>query len=341
MVSREIERRIEAMPKVELHVHLEGATTAETVWEMASRNKVDLPAASLEEWRRFYQFRDFDHFIEVWTAACRTMQALDDWSLMVENFVRNQARQNVRYSEAFVSVSHQVGKFAASEFLRTLQDGAAVGQAKFGSRVRFIADIARHLPHTREKVLEVALQGHEMGTVIGLGLGGKEVGHPPEGFADVYAEARRHGLRVVAHAGETDGPASVRSALHALAAERIGHGVRCLEDPALVAELRARRTPLEVCPTSNYCLGVVPRGQPHPIRQMMDEGLYCTVSSDDPPMFGTDLNAEYRLLAEQGLSWEELWQLNVNGLEAAFLPAGEKAALREEWRAFANGLVAG
>src|SRR5262249_36321960 len=155
--------------------------------EMASRNKVDLPAASLEEWRRFYQFRDFDHFIEGWTAACRTMQALDDWSLMVENFVRNQARQNGRDSEAVVSGSHQVGKFSASEFLRALQDGAAVGQAKFGSRVRFIADIARHLPHTKDKVLELALQGHEMGIVIGLGLGGKELGHPPEDFADVYA----------------------------------------------------------------------------------------------------------------------------------------------------------
>jgi len=254
---------------------------------------------------------------------------------MVEDFLSNQARQNVRYSEAFLSASLQLGKFPADEWLHALAEGTAAGEARYGSRVRFIPDISRELPDTRHRVLEFALRARSTGLVIGLGLGGPEIGYPPELFADVYGEARRQGLRVVAHAGETGGPPSVWGALDVLGAERIGHGVRCLDDPALVEELRARRTPLEVSPTSNYCLGVVRSDEPHPIRRMVDAGLYCTVNSDDPPMFGTDLNREYRLLAAQGFSWDELWRLNLNAVEAAFLNDEEKASLRREWDRFA------
>jgi adenosine deaminase len=331
-IPDELIHRRRAMPKVEIHVHLEGAMDAETIYQMAQRNRVALPAASLAEWKKFYEFIDFNHFIEVYTAASRCMKSPDDFALMAERFLAHQARQNIRYSEAFVSVSHQLDKLPAEELLDALAAGAAAGQAKYGSRVRFIADIARHLPHTQARVLEFALRGREKGLILGLGLGGKEVGHPPEDFADTFAEARRQGLRAVAHAGETAGPASVRGALTALAAERIGHGIRCLEDPALVEELRAQQTPLEVCPQSNYCLGIVPRGTPHPIRRMVDAGLYCTLNSDDPPMFATDLNREYEMLAGQGFSWDELWRLNLNTLEACFLDAAEKAAYRDEWQ---------
>jgi adenosine deaminase len=333
--AEEIERRIQAMPKVEIHVHLEGATDAETVWRMAARNGVFLPASTLDGWREFYRFRDFDHFLEVYAAACTTMRTAEDWSLMVESFLANQARQNVRYSEAFVSVSHQAGKLPHDELLHALREEAAAGRTRHGVRVVFIADVSRHLPSTRWDVLEFALAGKEQGVVVGLGLGGREVGHPPEGFADVYAEARRQGLRVVAHAGETAGAESIRGALDALNAERIGHGVRCLENPVLVERLRTEQVPLEVCPTSNYRLGVVAPGQPHPIRQMIAAGLYCTLGSDDPPMFGTDLAGEYRLLAGQGFTWEELWRLNLATLEASFLLDNDKEAYHREWSAFA------
>ena len=334
-IAEALADRIDAMPKVELHVHLEGAIDPETVYAMAARNRVALPAASLEEWRQFYRFRDFDHFVEVYVLATRAMQTPEDWATMVEDFLRNQARQNVRYSEAFLSASLQLGKFPADEWLHALSEGAAAGEARYGSWVRFIPDISRELPETRHRVLEFALQTRSTGLVIGLGLGGPEIGYPPELFADVYGEARRQGLRVVAHAGETGGPSSVWGALDVLGAERIGHGVRCLDDPTLVRELRARRTPLEVSPTSNYCLGVVAPGEPHPIRRMVDAGLYCTVNSDDPPMFGTDLNREYGLLAAQGFSWDELWRLNLNAVEAAFLSDEQKTALRREWERFA------
>jgi adenosine deaminase len=265
------------------------------------------------------------------------MRTPEDWSLMVETFLANQARQNIRHSEAFVSVSHQVDRLPAGEWLHALAEGVASGAARHGSSVRFIADISRHMPATCEAVLEFALQGRDRGLFIGLGLGGPEVGHPPEGFADVFAEARRQGLRVVAHAGETEGPRSVQGALTALRVERIGHGVRCLESPTLVEQLRTSQLPLDVSPTSNYCLGVVRRGQPHPLRRLVDAGLFCTVNSDDPPMFGTDLCAEYRLLADQGFTWDDLWRLNLNGIEAAFLDEQEKADLRRQCQAFAAG----
>jgi adenosine deaminase len=335
--AAEIFPRIEAMPKVEIHVHLEGATDAETVFEMAGRNGIALPAHSLAEWKSFYEFKDFDHFIDVYTEATRCMCSPEDFALMVERFLENQARQHVRYSEVFVSASHHLDRLSDDDLLAALAAGAAAGEARHSSRVRFIADIARHLPDTRWQVLESALRGQEHGLFIGLGIGGKEVGHPPEDFADTFAEARRQGLRVVAHAGETAGPASIRGAV--LQAERIGHGVRCLEDDALVDQLRLNQTPLDVCPQSNYCLGVVSRGQPHPIRRLVDAGLLCTLNSDDPPMFSTSLNREYQTLAEQGFSWEELWCLNLNTLRASFLDEAEKAALQVEWDSFARRLA--
>jgi len=333
-LSAELASRIEAMPKVELHVHLEGATDAETIYELADRNAIALPARSLAEWKQFYQFTSFDHFCDVYTTASRCVQSAEDFALLAERFLAHQARQNIRYSEVFVSVSHHLGKMSGGELLDALAAGMASGEKKHGSRARIIADISREQPETQREVLVFALQGKASGLVIGLGLGGKEIGFPPQRFVETYKEARRKGLRVVAHAGETDGPESVRGAVQVLGAERIGHGVRCLEDEVLVAQLRDCQVPFEVCPQSNYCLGVVEQGKPHPIRRMMDVGLYCTVNSDDPPMFSTDLNREYRLLAEQELSWEELWQLSLNALEASFLPADEKVRYRNEWRAF-------
>ncbi len=332
----ELDRRLREMPKVELHVHLEGAMDADAVWAMAARNGTPLPAATLEAWRAFYAFRDFDHFLEVYTAAARAMRTPEDWAFMAERFCAGQAGQHVVYTEAFLSASFMLQTLPADVLLDALAEGVAAGEARHGVRVRFIPDVARHVPETQRAVLDFVSLGRERGLFLGLGLGGLEVGFPPELFRDTYDEARRRGLRVVAHAGETMGAASVRGAIEALGAERIGHGVRCLEDAAVVGLARARGVPFEVCPTSNYRLKVVPEGAPHPIRAMVDAGLVCTVNSDDPPMFGTTLVDEYRRLARQGFTWDELWQLNLNALGAAFLGDAERAGYRarfEAWRA--------
>ena len=330
--------RLHAMPKVEIHVHLEGATGPDTIWDMAQRNDVDLPAESREAWREFYEFRDFAHFIEVYIAATSAMCTPRDFEQMVRDFAGHQAAQNVRYSEAYISPQfHLAMGLSQGDLLDALAAGADSGWREHGSKVRFIADISRQTEMRMDDVLPFALAGHDRDSlVIGIGIGGIEEGHPPERFAAIFSEARRGGLHTVAHAGESAGPASVWGALRSLDAERIGHGIRSLEDSDLIAYLRDTHVPLEVSPNSNYRTKVVPTSEPHPIRALVDAGVYTTVNSDDPPMFSTDLNNEYVTLARQGFSFEELWQLNLNTLEAAFLSEAERAALREEWSAFAD-----
>ena len=332
-----LEARIAAMPKAEIHVHLEGATTAETYFEIAERNGVELPAQSLPQWQQFFHFEDFNHFIEVYVTSTKLLRRAEDYEMLLRRFGEQQAALNVKYTEAFVSCSLVPPGAAADDFLDALRRGIDTVEREHGIRIALIGDISRELPDSRHRVADLVIQGHKRGVFVGLGLGGPEIGFPPELFEDAYARAREAGLRVVAHAGETGGSKSVRGALDALLAERIGHGVQSLEDETLMERLRRDQTPLEVCPHSNYRLGIVKRGEPHPIRALVDAGVRCTVNSDDPAMFETDLNREYVTLAEQGFSEEELFALSRSTLEATFLPDADKRALREQWNAHAEG----
>lgn len=333
-ISDEMANRLRAMPKFELHVHLEGATDAATVWELARRNKVALPAKTLDEWRSMYAFRDFDHFLRIYGEAIKCMQTADDFAFMLERFLVEQARQNVRYCEVFLSASFMVKGFPQDEVIAALAEGIKQGKEKYDIQMKFIPDIARHEPETSQPVLDFILKGYEKGIFIGLGLGGIEGGFPPNLFTDVYDKARSQGLRLLAHAGETVGAESVWGAIKDLNVERIGHGVRSVEDPKLLKYLAETQTPLEVCPHSNYRLGITPLDEPHQMRKLVNAGVFCTVNSDDPPMFSTDLTSEYLLLAKQGFSWDELWQLNLNAIEASFLSDKEKEIYRAEWGEF-------
>lgn len=338
-VPANLAQRLRQMPKVETHVHLEGATDAETVFAMSQRNKIALPVSTLDEWKAFYRFRDFKHFIEIYITAAACMRTPEDFRNMVKSFLHRQSEQHILYSEAYFSPSLHFDKLPDEEIIEALRVGANEGETQYGSRVRFIPDISREYPHLQKRVLQFALKARDEGIAIGLGIGGIEADFPPQLFAESFDKARSEGLHVVAHAGETVGAESVQEALQHLKAERIGHGIRALEDKALVAHLRETQVPMEVCPQSNYCLGVVPHNAPHPIRHMMEAGLSCTVNSDDPPMFSTDLNNEYMTLAAQGFSFSELWKLNLNTLNATFLPETEKNALRKEWNTFTEQLI--
>lgn len=319
------------MPKFELHVHIEGAADADTYFEIAKKNNVKLPVRSRQEWRQFFEFRDFPHFIEVYLAAVGCLQTTEDYGLLIDNFFKHQAGQNILYTEAYLSATFIVERFDDEAMLDVIEAAVTAGQEKYGCTVRLIPDIARMIPDSQEQVLEFVLKGKERGLFIGLGLGGPEEGWPPRLFTDTYEKARRGGLRTVAHAGEADGPESIWGALEDLRVERIGHGVRCIEDPALVEALRISQTPIEVCPVSNYCLGIVKQDETHPLREMFDAGLNCCVNSDDPAMFSTSLVNEYITLAAQGFSWRELRQLNLNALEAAFLSNREREHFRDQW----------
>jgi len=322
---------LKAMPKFELHVHVEGAADADTYYEIAKKNNFQLPVKSRQEWRQFFEFRNFPHFIDVYLAAVGCLKTTSDYGLLIENFFKHQSEQNILYTEAYLSATPIIERFEDEAMLDAIEAAVTAGQEKYGCVIKLIPDIARMIPESQDRVLEFVIKGKQRGLFIGLGLGGLEKGFPPGLFTETFEEARRAGLRTVAHAGEADGPESIWGAIDDLKVERIGHGVRCVEDPALLEALRQRRIPLEVCPVSNYCLGIVEKGEMHPIREMVDTGLYCCINSDDPAMFSTSLTNEYMTLASQGFSWSELQQLNLNALEASFLDDDEKQHYRDQY----------
>lgn len=319
------------MPKVELHVHLEGSIRPSTLLMLAERNGVPLPVQDLEGLREYYRFSDFDHFLQVYFTISGCLKTVQDFSLIAYEFGARMATQNIRYAEvtftAYTNVSNTGLSF--DEILEGLNDGRQRARTDYGVEFRWVFDISRNAPETSRQVAEWAASALDRGAV-GLGLGGPEEGFPPEWFEGAFAMAREAGLHSVPHAGEVVGPESVWGALNALHAERIGHSVRSVEDPNLIEHLRQRQIPLEVCPTSNLCLGVYPSYEAHPIRWLWEEGLYVTVNSDDPPMFNTDLVQEYQVLVEHlGFSAVELEGLSLNALRASFLPGEEKRAMEE------------
>jgi len=334
VVQPAIAEFIRTSPKVELHVHLEGAMSADTVWRLADRNGIRLPGGSAEGWRDQYRFRDFNHFIDLYTLASGAMRTAEDFAHTVERFCAGQAAQRILHSEVFLSTSLHLGKLPGEELADALAEGVRRGRDAHGVGVVVLADISRHLPATARAVLDFALmaRGRHPGVFVGLQLGGKEEGFPPELFAGVYADARAAGLHCIAHAGEGAGPESVRGAVEVLRVERIGHGLRCLEDPALVELLRDRRIPFEVCPTSNVCLKVVPDLARHPLPLMLELGLTVTLNSDDPAMFGTTLTQEFLRTADAfGFGLDTVKALSRNAIRAAFLPAAAREELEAEF----------
>jgi adenosine deaminase len=322
---------IREIPKAELHVHLEGSIRPSTLLMLAERNDVPLPAQDLDGLRQFYRFTDFDHFIRVYFTISGCLRTVADFCLIAYEFGADLARQNIRYAEVTFTPHPNVRRtgLPIAGIMAALNEGRARAQADFDVEFGWVLDISRDNPESGLQVAEWAISAMDEG-VVGFGLGGPEDGHPPEWFADAYARARQAGLRSVPHAGEAAGPPSVWGAIRALKAERIGHGVRSVEDPALVEYLKRHQIPLEVCPTSNLCTGVYPSYEEHPLRRFWDEGLYITVNSDDPPMFNTDLVREYTVLADHlGFDASELEQLSLNALRASFLPPERKSTLEQ------------
>ena len=243
----------------------------------------------------WYAFKDFDHFVEVYLTAAGCIRTPEDVERIAADFLDGQAEQNVLHSEVTYTASTQrmLSGISLDDQLEAINRARATAERDHGVTMSLTIDYPRHLdPDEFVGVAHWAVDNMSRG-VSALGLGGPEVGYPPELFRRAFDVAREAGLPSVPHAGETDGPASIRGALRDLDAARIGHGVRCLEDAGLVAELRERQIPLEVCPTSNVCLGVVPSFSEHPLPRLLDAGLYVTLNSDDPPMFGTTLTDEY------------------------------------------------
>lgn len=267
---------------------------------------------------------------------------MDDYRLIAYEYGIESARQNIRYAEVTFTIltNTLLTGLPWQEILQGLNAGREQAFADFGVRWQWVFDIVRNNPETQAAVLDITLAARDQG-VVALGLGGVEVGFPPELFVDTFKRAEAEGLPRVPHAGEIAGPESVWSALKLLHAERIGHGVRSIEDPSLVDYLRSNSIPLEVCPTSNICLNVYPSYTAHPLRRLWDAGLFLTIGSDDPPMFGTDLNHEYQLLVkEYNFTQSELERISLNAIHASFLSPAEKQNLEHEFQAEFNRLTA-
>ncbi len=315
------------MPKVELHIHIEGAVSSEAYFKLAEKNKVTLPCEKLANWNEYFKFKNFSHFIDVYGIAVSTIKKVEDLALIIKDFYKLQSEQNIVYSEAFLSASFLVENFQAEEIFEAINYGMKIGEQKYGVRVNIIPDISRHLPQTQHDVLKLVKTGFEKGIFIGLGLGGLEIDYPPRLFSETFKKAKEIGLKSVAHAGEVAGAESIWGAINELKIERIGHGIRSLDDGLLIEYLKENQIPIEVSPTSNYHLGVVKPQRPHPIRKMIDHGLLCTINTDDPVMFSTTLSNEYKLLMKQGFCLDELVQLNRNAIYSSFLTKSEKTDL--------------
>jgi len=329
-----LESYIEAMPKVELHVHLEGSIRPETLLTLAQRHEVELPAITVEGLRDWYTFTDFDHFIEIYTTVCSCIRTPADIELITREFLIGQASQNIIHTEATYTgyIQYKVNKIPFTDQLAAINKARLWAEETLGVTMGVVIDISRNVS-LEEGMLVAgwAMSGFGNG-VIAFGLGGPEVGHPPEKFKAAFDRARAAGLPSVPHAGETVGPDSIWGALRWLHADRIGHGVRCLEDPLLVDDLRARQIPLEVCPTSNVCLKVAPSLAEHPLPRLLAEGLYVTINSDDPPMFNTTLTNEYLAIAKTfQLDVVTIEKLVLNAVRASLLPPNNKVKLEQHF----------
>lgn len=315
-----------AIPKAELHLHLEGAIPLDALWQLVQKYGGDPDAPTPDALRQKFVYRDFPHFIETWVWKNRFLREYADFTFIAEATARDLARQNIVYAEAFYSPwEHHEKGLTPQGITAAIRDGLA---RVAGVEVALVADLVRDFgPEQAMYTLEQVAEVKELG-VIGIGIGGAEQAHPPAPFAAVYARARALGFHTSAHAGEAAGAASIWDALRVLQAERIGHGTRAAEDPALLDYLAERQIPLEMCPLSNVCTGVVPSLEAHPIRRYFERGLLVTVSTDDPLLFGNPLAEEYlRLHRQLGFTRAEIETLVRNSFHAAWLPEDRKSAL--------------
>ncbi|MCG8593210.1 MAG: adenosine deaminase [Kiloniellales bacterium] len=329
---------IQSLPKAELHLHIEGTLEPELMLALAERNGVALPYDSVEALRAAYDFGNLQDFLDLYYQGMGVLQGEQDFYDLTWAYLERAAAQNVRHAEIFFDPQGHTGRGVAfASVVDGIHRALSDAEARLGMTSRLILCFLRHLDEDSAlATLAQALPYKDR--IAGIGLDSSELGHPPEKFARAFARSRAEGFRVVAHAGE-EGPADyVRGALDALQVERIDHGVRCLEDPDLVERLVAARVPLTVCPLSNLRLCVVEDMAGHPLRRMMELGLFVTVNSDDPAYFGGYVNENYAAVQDAlGLGRDDLAALARNSFEASFLDAEAKRALVAEVDAVVGG----
>jgi aminodeoxyfutalosine deaminase len=330
---RDLSAFVAALPKVELHLHLVGSASVDTVLELARRHPQAGVPTERDELAAFYEFRDFAHFLTVYSAVSNLVRSGDDLAALVVGLARDAARNNVRYAEVTVTpTSHlDAGGIPPDEMADALARGRQAALDQHGVQLNWILDIAgEEGVEGAWNTVEFALR-HRPEGLVALGLAGLEVGVGRAQFARHFGVAREAGLESVVHAGECTGPATVWSALHDLGAVRIGHGLGAVTDPRLLDHLREQRVTVEMCPTSNVRTRSVAGWEVHPLPRFLDHGVPVTLSTDDPGMFGVELNDEYVGVATTfGLSRAELTDLARTGMRAALCDEATRRRLLDE-----------
>jgi adenosine deaminase len=319
------------VPKLELHIHLEGAIPHDALWELIQKYGAESSVSSLEALRSRFQYRDFAHFVETWVWKNQFLREYEDFTFIAEVVAQDLARQNIYYAEAF---------FAPSEFTphgletQKLAESIHTGLSRVPqTQIALAADLVRS-----RKLEDASKNLAELNEVKGLGvigvtIGGSEQDYPPEPFADIYERARQLGFHTSAHAGEAAGPESVWGAIKTLKVERIGHGTRAIEDERLVDYIAEHRIPIEICLISNVKTRVVESIEKHPVRHYFEKGIPISINTDDPMMFGNSLAEEYHVLEKNlGFSREEIRTIILQAIEASWLPEDKKQELVKAFR---------
>jgi len=322
---------IERMPKAELHLHIEGTLEPELMFELASRNRIDLPYKTPQEVKKAYQFSDLQSFLDIYYQGSRVLVRDRDFYDLTWAYLTRAKQQNIRHAEVFFDPqAHTERGVPIGAVIEGIHQALRNGERDLGISSKLILCFLRHLSaEDAMRTFESALPYRDY--FAGVGLDSSERDHPPEKFTDVFARARAEGFFVVAHAGEEGPPEYVWQALDTLRASRIDHGVRAIEDAALVERLRAERVPLTVCPLSNVKLRVFDSIHDHNLPELLEADLCVTINSDDPAYFGGYINENFIAVQEAfNLTKEEVLELARNSFEAAFLTSEQRGEILRE-----------
>jgi len=335
-----MEAFIHGIPKAELHLHIEGALEPELMLELAAKNGIDLPFASVNDARRAYNFKDLQSFLDIYYQGAQVLLTEDDFYRLTWSYLQKAAEQNVRHAEIFFDPQTHTARGLKFE---TVVQGIHRAMVDAGRQLelssKLIMCILRHLSVTEAlATLEEARNFKDL--IMAVGLDSSELGFPPEKFVPVFERARQWEFKTVAHAGEEGPPEYIWQALKLLRVDRIDHGVRCLKDAGLVDYLVEKQIPLTVCPLSNVKLKVFDNMKQHNLKQMMDLGLWVTVNSDDPAYFGGYIEENFLALHQaQGLTTEDIYKLARNAFNASFLDPAQKKKYLNELDAFVSKFV--
>ena len=325
---------LRAMPKAELHMHIEGSLEPEMIFALARRNGIALFHPSVEALRQAYVFDNLQSFLDVYHAGTMVLRTEQDFFDMARAYFARAHADNVVHAEIFFDTQTHTGHgIEASVVVNGLHRACVAARQEFGITASLIFCFLRHLSEQQAfEALEQVLPYRDQ--ILGIGLASSELGHPPEKFARVFARCRELGFRLVAHAGEEGPPAYIWSALDVLKVERIDHGVQAMQDALLMQRLARDAIPLTVCPLSNLMLRVFPTLQQHNLGQLLDAGIVATVNSDDPAYFGGYINDNYtQTFAALGLSAQQAWQLAQNSFQAAFIDAPVRRQYQDKLQA--------